>query len=351
MTRARAWVSGAALAAMVQGGVARAADAERAAASETDRAQADGLFQDGVRAVHEGDLGRAKRLFAASYDLLPRGSTLGNLGHVEVDLGRLVDGLHHLKQALTMLEVGDAKRAAIQATFDAAYAKTGHLAIRTKPGAALTIDEAPVPGAAPFTEPIDVMPGRRMLEARLDGQKARQEVEAPAGSIVEVQLTVPVPPEPPQPPPAPPAPPTSSEPIGMPEPPPPAVANPSWWTAPRILGVGLGVGAAAGLGLGMVFHVAAVNDASDVGDMRSHFTPGACEPSASSAACSELRSKVDSVQENNTAATVSWALAGAAAAGAIVAFAFGIHGPEHASTGALVRPIVGPGVMGVEGHF
>ena len=337
------------------GGEARAADPEPLPAASPDRTQADALFHDGVHAVLAGDLERARRLFEASYALLPRATTLGNLGEVEAKLGSTLAGLHHLKEALAMFDVNDAKRAVAQRAFDSAYTKTGHIAIRTKSGASITIDGAPLDGTAPFKEPVDVMPGRRVLEARAEGQKAQQSVDAPAGAIVDVELVVPDAPAALAPPPignggGMPSSTTGDRPLdpGTEHP----VGSPSWWTAPRVVGFALGAGGLVGIGLGTYFHIAAVNSANDANGIRTHqITPNECGVSPVSTTCAQLHSKADAAEEGNAAAKVSWIVAGTAAAGSVIAFVVGTHAPRTRSTGMVVRPIVGPGWMAVEGIF
>jgi len=200
-----------------------------------------------------------------------------------------------------------------------------------------------------------VMPGRRMLEARVEGQKAQQAVDAPAGSVVDVELIVPDAP-------AAMAAPTVANGGAMPssttgDVPPESgterpLGSPSWWTAPRVVGVALGAGALVGIGLGTYFHIAAVNSANDANGIRAHqITPNECGVSPASNACANLHSKADAAQEGNTAAKVSWIVAGTAAAGSVIALVVGAHAPPLRSTGMVVRPIIGPGWMGVEGRF
>jgi len=296
-----------------------------------------------MRAVDEGNMELAKRRFTASYNLLHRGSTLANLGHVEVKLGHVVEGLQNLKQALGLTDTADSQRPTIQSDFDAAYAKTGHLAIRTAAGARVEVDGTFVPGAAPFVEAIDVMPGHHVVEAWLPSRPVvRQEVDAPAGSVVEIELA------------------TQEERAVQPHAEPPAAiapltmdtaterpsAAPSWWTPPRIAGVALGAAAVVSLGTGSYFQGAGVKQANDVRGLR-----GSCGGLVPSSACGQLRSKVEDVHQDRRSAVVSWAVAGGALAGAIVAFVVGTQEPNRMSTGLTVRPSIAPGSIGLEGAF
>jgi hypothetical protein len=269
------------------------------------------------------------------------------LGEVEVELGRTVEGLHHLKESLAKMDPTDARRAIIQRNADEAYAKTAHVAIRTKAGATVSVDGAAAPGVAPFPEPIDVLPGKRVLEARLEDRTARQEIEAPPGSVIDVELAVPESVAPPAAQAALPIAPLAVAPAAQ-----RPASSPSWWTVPRMVGVALGAGAAAGLGLGIYFHTAAVNAMDDGNAIRANpALRDACSSSSSLASCASLRSKVDSTHQDNTAAKVTWAIAGAAAAGSVVAFVVGIHGPDRPSASVVVRPTIGLGVVGIEGSF
>ncbi len=319
------------------------------ASDDSDRDRADGLFKDGLAASRAGDLERARRLFAASFELVQRPGTLGNLGETEVRLGRVVEGLGHLRSSLAMLGTSDPRRAVVQQDIDEACAKTGHLSIHAVRGATVSVDGSPVPGVAPLADPVDVLPGHRVVEARLAARTVRREVDAPAGSIVDVDLSelprVPEP-QPPSPPP-----PQVAIPIA-PEPEQPGREGASWWTAPRIAGLGLGAGAVGAGVAALVFHGLAQSASADGNGLRANLSNGSCVTPASSPECASLQSKSDTVHADDVAKTTSWVLAGTFAVGSVVSLVLGAVGPARSPVAATsLRLSVGPGGMGLEGQF
>ena len=69
-----------------------------------------------------------------------------------------------------------------------ASSKTGHIAVDAPPGAEIVIDGKKWNAVAPFKEPLDTLPGRHVLDARLGERTASRDVDAPAGVVVEVDL-------------------------------------------------------------------------------------------------------------------------------------------------------------------
>ena len=310
---------------------------------------ADLLFKAGMEAVRADDLARARHLFEASCRLAPRGGCLLNLGNVEVELGELVPALTHLRQSMQRFESSDPRRALAQRHLDDAYAKTGHLTVQTKTGATVSVDGSAC-GPAPLADPVDVLPGRRVLEARLEGQVVRREIDVAPGVATEVTLSLPEPaPKPIAPEPA------ARLPQGPPSMPPalpPPAAPSSWWTAPRIAGVGAGAGAMVAFGLATYFHAVAQSASDDATLARSAtgVAEGACPGASPSGACAHLQSELHRMGDANTASNVSWGIGGAFAVGSAVAFVVGAMAPPR-SVGWSVRPAMGFGTAGLEGEF
>jgi hypothetical protein len=294
------------------------------------------LFRQGLEAVHVHDLGRAR--------LEPHPGSLANWGETEVELGDLLAGLAHLRQSLQMLEASDARRVLVQRHIDEVYAKTGHITVQTRAGAAVSVDGS-ARGPAPLSDPIDVLAGKRVVEASLDGQVAHREIDVASGVVTDV--TLPLPEKAPALAPPAPAPPELSVPPPAPSPPP----N-SWWTAPRIVGLGLGAGAVVAAGVATYFHAASQSASDDVAHARGAggVPQGGCPDSAPGGSCANLQSRIQRISDDNAASNVSWAMAGAAAVGTAIAFVVGTPAPPR-SSGWIVRPVVGFGHAGVEGEF
>jgi hypothetical protein len=96
-------------------------------------------------------------------------------------LGKMVEALRHLRVALRSPGWTAEQRSVVQQNFDDAYRATGHLAVRTVEGAKVAVDGVVVEGAAPFDGPLDVLPGKRRVEARLATEVAHSEVDALPG--------------------------------------------------------------------------------------------------------------------------------------------------------------------------
>jgi len=325
--------------------------ASRAPAGETDaRERSVALFNEGVTAGKAGDYARAEAAFRTSYALRPSGSTLRNWALTEMHLGKMVEALGHLKVALTAAGLTAEQRNIIQQNFEDAYRATGHVAVRTTGGARVAIDGVVVEGAAPFDGPLDVVPGRRQVEARLGTEVANAEVDALPGQVVQVDLSVATRPEPPGPSSALDASPsTTREQTGAQAPGGPS-RTATWWTAPHVGAVGLAAAGAVGLGVGLYFDARSNGAASDAGSLRSALA-GQCMGPAVSSGCAVLRDKIAEVHTDETVADVAIAAGATAAVGAAVVLA--LAGPSAVVRTGSVQwtPKVAPGAAGVAGSF
>src|ERR1019366_4661055 len=322
----------------------------RAAAGEADaRERSVALFKEGVTAGKAGDFARAEAAFRTSYALRPSGSTLRNWALTEMRLGKMVEALGHLKVALTAPELTAEQRSIVQQNFDDAYGATGHVSIRTAEGARVAVDGVVVDGPTPC-DPLDVLPGRRRVEARLGTEVARAEVDARPGQVVHVDLPVATPPAPPE---------ASSalsastsatreqagaRPTGDPS------RTTTWWSAPHIGAVGLAAAGAVGLGLGLYFDVRSNGAASEAGSLRSALA-GHCMGLAVAPECAVLRDKIAEVHTDETLADVAFAAGATAAVGAAVVLA--LVGPSAVVRTGSVQwtPKIALGAAGIAGSF
>jgi hypothetical protein len=310
------------------------------------------LFREGVAAGKAGDYGRAEVAFRVSYLLAASPSTLRNLALTEMKLGKMVEALGHLKSALKSPTWTAEQRAIVQQNLDDAYAATGHLALKTSPGARVAVDGVLVDAAAPLDTPVDVMPGTRQIEARLGVQTAHVEVDAVPGRIVEVDVPIAssgqevavapaasgpiVPPKPERP--------RSGVVLEQP------LGTTSWWTTPHAVAVGLAGTAAVGVGFGIYFAAASQSAASDANALRAGI-PGECAAGASSAACRALSDKIDTVRQEEALKWVGFGVGAAAGVGAAVLLLVSGRDLSVRTGGVRWTPMLSPGVSGVGGSF
>jgi len=312
------------------------------------------LFRDGLNAGKAGDYARAEVAFRTSYLLVQSPSTLRNWALTEMRLGKMVEALGHLKRAIQWTGWSAEQRAIVQQNLDDAYAATGHITVQTTQGAEVAVDGVLAEGAAPFDAPLDVTAGRRLIDARLGSATAHTEVDAPAGTIVDVsvpvsQATREVPAA------APPAP-TVQPPTPELEPPRAALTadreppRASWWTTPHAVAVGLAGVAAAGVGLGLTFDAAAHAAATDASTLRAALT-GQCAGGAAAPGCASLRDKIGALHEDEVLEDVAFAVGAAAGVGAAIVLA--VLGPRAAPRTGSVQwtPMIAPGAAGVAGSF
>jgi hypothetical protein len=320
--------------------------AQGARAAEDDAEQRSAvLFREGVAAGKAGDYARAEVAFRASYGLVPKASTLRNWALSEMKLGKMVEALTHLKVALASGGWTPDQRAIVRQNLDDAYAATGHLSVKTGAGAQVTIDGVPVRGAAPFDSPLDVMAGERRVAAHLGADTAQADVAATAGTVVEVDLSIPGA--------------LQEAPVALRDaerPPPTSAVDPTlqrtggWWTPPRAVAAGLAGAAAVGIGLGIYFDVAAHTAASDANALRAGLT-GDCAAAPAPSGCGALHDKINAAHVDETLEGVAFAAGAAAALGAAVVFALARPSAPVRTGAVRWTPMITPQAAGVAGSF
>jgi hypothetical protein len=308
------------------------------------------LFKEGVTAGKAGDFVRAEAAFRSSYAIRRSASTLRNWALTEMRLGKKVEALGHLREALKWPGWTAEQRSIVEQNLDDAYGATGHVAVRTTDGARVAIDGVLTDRVAPIEAPIDVTAGRRRVEARLGAEVARADVEAPPGQIVHVDLPVaPGTQETTATMPASGTAPAARQQAGVQAPGTPS-RTATWWSAPHTTAVGLAAAGGLGLALGVYFEARSSSAASEVRSLRSALA-GQCTGLASAPGCAGLRDTIGQVYTDETLAGVAFAAGATAAVGAIVVLL--LAGP-----GAVVRtgsvqwiPQFAPGAAGVSGQF
>ncbi|MGA7119322.1 MAG: hypothetical protein WBY94_04450, partial [Polyangiaceae bacterium] len=148
------------------------------------------LFKEGVTAGKAGDFVRAEAAFRSSYAIRRSASTLRNWALTEMRLGKMVEALGHLREALKWPGWTAEQRSIVEQNLDDAYGATGHIAVRTSDGSRVAIDGVITDRVAPIEAPLDVTAGSRRVEVQLGAQVARADVEALPGQIVHVDLPV-----------------------------------------------------------------------------------------------------------------------------------------------------------------
>ena len=174
---------------------AAAAEPEEPPSSDSARAEARALMQQGARQMDDRQYDKAVDSFSEAYRLVPSPKVLFNLGIAYLSVARYADALQALEGFLK--EATDAP-AASQATARRHVAdlrvKVVTLELKSdRPGAQLTIDGRDY-GAVTFDHPLTIDPGAHELRARNGLETAAQTFTAQPGQSMTVTLTFTSPP-------------------------------------------------------------------------------------------------------------------------------------------------------------
>ena len=132
--------------------------------------RADELFARGNDAFDKGQLDEAYSLYQQAWALKRTYDIAGNLGQVELKLGKFRDAAEHLDFTLRLFPpTGKSEpREAIRRAFDAARKEVGALVVTVNvEGAKVSVDGKEI-GLSPFDAPVFVEPGKRSIEASLE---------------------------------------------------------------------------------------------------------------------------------------------------------------------------------------
>lgn len=165
--------------------------------------QADELFEQGNDAFDSGKLDEAYAIYQKAWALKRTYDIAGNLGQVELKLGKFRDAAEHLDFTLRLFPpTGKSEpREAIRRAFEAARKEVGALTIRVNvQGAAVTIDNRSI-GLSPFEHTVFVEPGKRVIEATLEAHHpTRIAIDIAKSERREVVLSLVAKAQPPPPP-------------------------------------------------------------------------------------------------------------------------------------------------------
>lgn len=209
-------------------------------------AEADDLFKKGKALFAEGKKEEAYQAYRKAWDLKKSYDIAGNLGNVELELGKTRDAAEHLAYCVETFPTtgSDEARARAVARLGEARKKVGALRIVvTVPDATVVVDGTPI-GKAPLAPEVFVEPGEHTVEAKLAGYKdAKQVIQADAGSSQPVQLAM-----------------VAADPVTGP----PVIPGNGGGSGPStaVIGVGIGLGV-AGVGAGIVFLILSGGKSSD----------------------------------------------------------------------------------------
>jgi hypothetical protein len=327
-----------------------AAPAPAAAADTKAVRDAQARFAEGLARVKSGDYEAARLSFVQAYVVLHKPDILWNLALAEEKSGHPLDALRHFKE-LTATASADVDRASAQKHAAALMGQTGHIDVRAPSGTPLTLDGVQDAGTTPLVEPLDVAPGKHVIEGKLPEGTKSVAVDVAAGEVAVATLTgtpsstststpTPTPTSTSTPTPTPTSTPT----------PPDSDSGPPVSSARLITAASLGVAGFLSIGAGAYFGLQSQSDASSAAGYRSQYPTDHCVNPANK----DCAAWNDAVKAQNRDATISNALYIGGGVLAVSAAAVWLLWPK-ASTGASawVVPAVGPsaGGVGVGGRF
>src|SRR5262249_6737366 len=157
------------------------------------RDQADQLFQQASDAYDAGRFQEAEAKLKQAWALKQTHDLAGNLGVVELKLGKFLEAAEHLTWALAHIPPTepDQARKGFEKGLELARAEVGTLRLRvTVDGAEVSVNGRAV-GKAPFAHEVFVTPGAVKLVARHDGYlDAERGLTVGKGEAREVNLTL-----------------------------------------------------------------------------------------------------------------------------------------------------------------
>jgi tetratricopeptide (TPR) repeat protein len=159
------------------------------APSAATKKNAEARFKKGLAFYDAGDFDRALEEFLAAYALVETPALLRNIALSELYSNRPVEALRHFEEYLATPDLSPQKRTETQQYVDQAFARTGHLRIAAADDVAIIAGERTY--RSPLKELVHVDAGTVTVTARGGGREISKTVEAPAGAVVDVDLTFP----------------------------------------------------------------------------------------------------------------------------------------------------------------
>jgi hypothetical protein len=177
--------------------LAMAAGDSAAFAADDPKGTAQALFDDAMALFNaarvDGDKTKYEAVLnklQAAYALDSTPGTLASIALTEERLGRYTDAMHHFRQ---VLRNPNAKPDAIKrarTNMETASKHVGSVEVRAPVGAEILVDGTSTGEQAPLADPLDLLPGKHSVAARLGDQVAVEAVEAIGGVSSTVTLEV-----------------------------------------------------------------------------------------------------------------------------------------------------------------
>ncbi len=304
--------------------------------------EADDLFKKGKALFAEGKKQEAYEAYKRAFELKKSYDIAGNLGNVELELGKSRDAAEHLAYCVEHFPTtGTAEqKQRARDRLEEAKKNVGALQIKVNvPDATVTIDGTPI-GKTPLVGDVFVEPGSRTIEVQLGGYKAgKQVVTAAAGASQAVQITL------------------EKDDGGGVVAPPPGGTQPEGGPSPAVIGVGIGAGV-VGIGAGVVFLIMSGGKSSDREDkiaaLGGSSPCGTGTPHATE--CQEIED-LSASQGTFTGLGIGALAVGGVALGATLVYVLATSGSkasaEPSASAFTVVPAVGPkaGAISFTGRF
>jgi hypothetical protein len=145
--------------------------------------EAQARFEEGLQRAKVGDFEAARVSFVQAYAVLHRPRILWNLALCEEKTGRTLDALFHFRAVARDSSASESDRTDAQNHATSLHSRIGLIEVRAPPGAVVMVDGNPPVGTTPLAEPLEVMPGRHVIEAKLPRGTLATVVEATAGEV------------------------------------------------------------------------------------------------------------------------------------------------------------------------
>lgn len=308
-----------------------------ARAEDPRKAQADAIFEEGVK-LHNADReADALEKFKKAYSLYPAPNTLMAQARAEHLLGRPLEAIRHYRECLKNPLLHPKNGELAKQYITELEVRTARVSVTGPAGTSFSIFGSTL--RLPLDAPLDVEPGTFLVHGDHDGKMLEGTVLAVAGRTVVVELK-------------------SKDDGGAsaagggsgPITEPPASSEPSQSPARWLVSGALLAGGLAGLGVGIGFGLASKSSTSDAETLRST-TPGLC--GSPNAGCDAYKAKADDADHQATLSTVGYVAGGVLTAAAITVF---LVWPTRSESGvrasrARISPSLGPGFAGLSSQI
>ncbi len=340
-------------------------------------------FQEGVKYYDQKQYEKARAAFLQAYALKKHPAVLLNLAQSELRANQEADAAKHFSQYLREGAGNATEKGEAEKGLAAAKVKVAEYTVSVEVEGAEVYVDGNFEARSPLPGPVYLAPGTHSLEARKDGKTATLSVTATAGQQAAAALTfsapsavgaAPVPVGPvagPQPGPAGPGP------TGPAGPPPDnggssgsigfdsgderqpffswAAKSPVAWIGGGVTVLGLTGGVAFALSSSSNYDSADSLRSQIVSDAQAQGISGPCGPppvARYAQACQKFQDRVDSGDSQKTLSTVSFVVAGVAAAGTVVYYFVDSKKKKPAETAKPARrmavvPMVAPSFGGI----